>query len=76
MIVLFIFFALRDTSFTTDRGLDNEDFSLDDGGQDTTANLLNNARQSVNISDKIGKRSAPDQNSGGTKKARNAANEA
>ena len=59
MIVLFLFLALSNTSFPRVRGLDNEDFSLDEGNDevDTTATLLNNARQSVNIADKTGKRS-------------------
>jgi hypothetical protein len=78
MIVLFLFLALSDTPFTRDCGLYNEDFSLDEGNDevDTTTTLLNNARQSVNIADKTGKRSAPVQNSGGTKKARSATTEA
>ena len=37
--------------------------------------MLSNARQSVNIADKTGKRSAPVQSSGGTKNARSATTE-
>ena len=53
------FIALSDTSFT--RELDDNEFSLDEGeGEgDTTDNLRNNARQSVNIAGKAKKRNAP-----------------
>ena len=50
---------MRDTSFTREH--DDNEFSLDEGeGEgDTTDNLRNNARQSVNIAGKAKKRNAP-----------------
>ena len=76
--MVYFILALSDTSFTKDRGLEEDEFSLDEGDNevDTTATLLRNARQSVNIADKTVKRSAPVQSSGGTRKARSATTEA
>ena len=69
-MMLYFITALSDTSFT--RGVDHKEFSLDKGDDDvdTTAGLLSSARQSVNISDKTSKRSAPEPASGGAKKSK------
>jgi hypothetical protein len=69
-MMLYFITALSDTSFT--RGVNHEEFSLDEGDDDvdTTAGLLSSARQSVNISDKTSKRSAPEPASGGAKKSK------